>query len=245
MAEDDGIGFFAIGISSIGTTPAVESYLDRVAPFWRGKQKFMAELAALFEPITDLQDVLAGLPGDFDLDVAVGVQLDAVGEWVGRSRNIPIPIANVWFSFDDAPRGFDLGIWKGPFDNDYGITVLDDDTYRLFLRAKIAANNWDGTVETATAAFNLIFSKSPGSLIFVIDNGDMSMTVGIAGKIPSILFLALLKQGFLPLKPEGVRVDYEITSVDGQPVFGFDVENEYIAGFDTGAWGVTPDYFTS
>jgi hypothetical protein len=223
----------------------LEDYLGRVTPYWRGKPKFIAELTAILQPLVDLQNAIAWLPADFDLDDAVGVQLDAVGIWVGRSRDIPVPIPNIWFSFDDEKRGFDLGIWQGPFDSDTGITVLDDDTYRLFLRAKIAANNWDGTVETAAAAFNLIFSKSPGSLIFVLDNGDMSMTVGIAGKIPSLLFLALLEQGFLPLKPEGVRLNYEITSSDGGPVFGFDLENEYIAGFDVGAWGVAPDYFTS
>jgi hypothetical protein len=173
------------------------------------------------------------------------VQLDADGEWIGRSRVIPIPIPNIFFSFDDPNRGFDLGVWKGPFDQDSGITILDDETYRTFLRAKIAANNWDGTVDTAAAAFNLIFSESSGSRIFVLDNGDMSMTVGIAGTIPSILFLALLEQGFLPLKPEGVRIDYEITSSEGAPVFGFDITNDFIAGFDAGAWGVDPSFFTS
>ncbi|NTG00119.1 DUF2612 domain-containing protein [Agrobacterium rhizogenes] len=245
MAGDAGIGLFQIGVSAIGTTPTVNEYLDRVTPFWRGKPKFMAELAEILEPLTDLQDMLAMLPQAFDLDQAIGVQLDAVGEWVGRSRNIPIPVPNVWFSFDDPKRGFDLGIWKGPYDTDVGISVLDDDTYRLFLRAKIAANSWDGTAGTAAAAFELIFSQSAGSKIFVLDNGDMSMTVGISGAIPSLLFLAVLEQGFLPIKPEGVRLNYEVTSVDGAPVFGFDIENEYIAGFDVGAWGVDPTYFTS
>ncbi|WZB61444.1 DUF2612 domain-containing protein [Achromobacter xylosoxidans] len=27
--------------------------------------------------------------------------------------------------------------------------MLDDDTYRLLLRAKIGANHWDGTLETS------------------------------------------------------------------------------------------------
>jgi len=37
-----------------------------------------------------------------------------------------------------------------------------------------------------------------------------------------------------------VRVNYTIvTSVDTAPLFGFDVNNQYIAGFDIGAWGTT------
>ncbi len=82
-------------------------------------------------------------------------------------------------------------------------------------------------------------------ICFVVDNLDMSMTIGISGVVPPILFLALLEQNFLPLKPEGVRIDYEITSDSGSPVFGFDIENDYIAGFDHGAWGVSPSYYTS
>nr|WP_230946052.1 DUF2612 domain-containing protein [Burkholderia vietnamiensis] len=64
------------------------------------------------------------------------------------------------------------------------------------------------------------------------------MTIGIAGKVPSAVFLALLAGGYIPLKPEGVRVAYTIvTTVDGAPMFGFDMNNQFVAGFDTGAWG--------
>lgn len=222
-----------------------DDYLDLITPYYRGKPVFTATLTAVLDPFANLQIMLGHMPQDFDLDTAIGVQLDAVGLWVGRSRFIPTPIPNIWFSFDDALRGFDLGVWKGPYDSDSGITRLDDETYRIFLRAKIAANQWDGRVETAQAAFNLVFSQSPGTNIFVIDNFDMTMTVGISGAIPSLLFIALLNQGFLPIKPEGVRINYAITTVTDTPVFGFDVDNQYIGGFDTGSWGVGPSFFTS
>ncbi|SPD47492.1 protein of unknown function [Cupriavidus neocaledonicus] len=77
-----------------------------------------------------------------------------------------------------------------------------------------------------------------GTYVFIQDNQDMSMTIGVAGKVPSAVFLALLEGGYIPLKPEGVRVNYVIvTSVDGVPMFGFDVANQYVMGFDAGAWG--------
>ncbi|HEP6287958.1 TPA: DUF2612 domain-containing protein, partial [Burkholderia vietnamiensis] len=42
----------------------------------------------------------------------------------------------------------------------------------------------------------------------------------------------------IPLKPEGVRVAYTIvTTVDGAPMFGFDMSNQFVAGFDSGSWG--------
>ncbi|NTG86216.1 DUF2612 domain-containing protein [Agrobacterium rhizogenes] len=260
----------------------VDDYLGEISSYHRGKPKFTATITALVQPFVNTQAFLGSLPHAFDVDYSIGVQEDADGEWIGISRNIPVPIPNVWFSFDDDKRGFDLGIWKGPYDSDTGITVLDDETYRTLLRAKIAANNWDGTVENAPDAFSIIFPPPStaritleglnpdgsysiltgltdsglyaaltalpplsGTLLFVLDNGDMTMTVGVAGQIPSLLFLAILELGLLPIKPAAVRVNYEITSVNNSPVFGFDVQNEYIAGFDTGAWGVDPTYFTS
>ncbi|MBA4220156.1 MAG: DUF2612 domain-containing protein [Methylobacterium sp.] len=222
----------------------VDSYLRLITSYHRGKPKFAAMIRALVEPLVAIQDVIAHLPLDFDLDHAIGVQLDVVGEWVGRNRFVRVPIANAWFSFDYEMRGFDQGVWYQPqYDTPAGITRLDDGTYRTLLRAKIAANNWDGTLPSAKAALEILFPNGETNII-VLDNQDMTITFGVAGVIPSALFIALLSDGYLPLKPEGVRADYRITTVSG-PLFGFDVENKFIAGFDTGAWGAEPSYFTS
>lgn len=202
----------------------------------RGLPRFAAVLGALVQPIVDQMNVLESMPGKFDLDNAVGVQLDDVGLWVGVSRKIRTPLSGIYFSFDVAGLGFDQGIWKGPFDPDTGLTVLDDDTYRLVIRAKIGANHWDGTLESSAAILNSIFGSD--TYVFIEDHQDMSMTIAIAGKVPSAVFLALLAGGYIPLKPEGVRVAYTVvTSVDGAPLFGFDMNNDLVAGFDTGVWG--------
>ena len=222
----------------------VDSYLGLITSLHRGKPKFAAMIKALVEPIIAQQDFMAHLPQDFDLDQAIGVQLDAVGEWVGRSRFVSVPIASAWFSWDTALKGFDQGVWYQPqYDTPAGITRLDDDTYRTLLRAKIAANNWDGTLPSAKQALEILFPNGDTDII-VIDNQDMTITFGVAGVIPSALFIALLSQGYLPLKPEGVRANYLITTVSG-PLFGFDVQNTFISGWDSGAWGAPPSYFTS
>ncbi|WP_175920397.1 DUF2612 domain-containing protein [Burkholderia pyrrocinia] len=211
-------------------------YTSLITSEHRDKPRFMATVTALVQPLVDQMNVLASMPGKFDLDNAVGVQLDDVGLWVGVSRKIRTPLTGIYFSFDVAGLGFDQGIWKGPFDPDTGLTVLDDDTYRLVIRAKIGANHWDGTLESSAAILDSIFG--PDTHVLIEDHQDMSMTIGIAGKVPSAVFLALLSGGYIPLKPEGVRVNYTIvTSVDNEPLFGFDVSNQYMAGFDMGAWG--------
>lgn len=224
--------------------PTTDAYLGLITSLHRGKPKFAAMIKALVEPIVAQQAFMEHLPLDFDLDRAIGVQLDKVGEWVGRTRFVKIPIAGAWFSWDTEWKGWDQGVWYQPqYDTPDGIARLDDDTYRTLLRAKIAANNWDGTLPSAKATLEILFPNGETSII-VTDNQDMTITFGVAGVIPSALFIALLSQGYLPLKPEGVRAEYLIATVDG-PLFGWDVENEFIAGWDEGAWGAPPEFFTS
>ncbi|KWD81812.1 DUF2612 domain-containing protein [Burkholderia ubonensis] len=214
----------------------LNDYTALITSEHRDKPRYMATIAAVVQPLVDQMNLLASMPGKFDLDAAVGDQLDAVGMWVGVSRRIRTPLTGIYFSFDIAGIGFDKGIWKGPFDPDTGLTVLDDDTYRLVIRAKIGANHWDGTLASSAAVLNSIFGAD--THVFIEDHQDMSMTIGISGKVPSAVFLALLAGGYIPLKPEGVRVNYTIvTTVDGAPMFGFDMNNQFVAGFDTGAWG--------
>lgn len=214
----------------------ITKYTDRITSEHNQQPDFMAVVEALARPMVDLQNLMLGMPGNFDLDTAVDAQLDDVGLWVGISRNVPVPLTGVYFSFDTAGVGFDQGSWKGPFDPDTGLTRLDNETYRLVLRAKIGANHWDGTLESSKAILDSIFGG--GTFVFIQDNQDMTMTIGIAGVIPSAVFLALLANGLIPLKPEGVGINLVIvTSVDGAPIFGFDMSNDLVAGFDTGAWG--------
>ncbi|KVU22324.1 hypothetical protein WK65_18495 [Burkholderia ubonensis] len=216
----------------------LNDYTALITSEHRDKPRFAATVAAVVQPLVDQMNLLASMPGKFDLDVAVGDQLDTVGLWVGVSRRIRTPLTGIYFSFDIAGLGFDQGIWKGPFDPDTGLTVLDDDTYRLVIRAKIGANHWDGTLDQSAAILNSIFGAD--THVFIEDHQDMSMTIGISGKVPSAVFLALLAGGYIPLKPEGVRVNYTIvTTVDGAPLFGFDMNNQFVAGFDAGAWGRT------
>jgi len=179
---------------------------------------------------------LPSIPAAFDLDSAIGVQLAAVGLWAGTKPQVKTPL-NVYFSFDTPGLGFDQGNWQGPFDPSTGLTTLDDDTFRTLIRAKIAANSWDGTVPGAAAAYANLFAGT-GSSIFIQDNQDMTMTVGVSGAIPSALLRALFSGGYLPLKPEGVHANYVVPSVNNTPLFGFDVSNQWIAGFDSGSWAV-------
>lgn len=213
----------------------IADYTGKITSEHADKPRFTAMVAAVTQCFVDAQNALAGMPASFDLDGAIGKQLDDVGLWVGVSRYVATPLTGVYFSFDTGGLGFDQGVWKGPFDPDTGVTSLDDETYRLLIRARIGANHWDGTLAGTKAILEQIFGGD--TYVFMQDNQDMSITVGISGKVPSALFLALLSGGYMPIKPQAVRVNYYlVTSTDGAPMFGFDMNNQYVAGFDVGAW---------
>lgn len=211
-------------------------YLALIPPHNSAKPNFIASVSAALAPLADASAALAGLQAGFDLDTAVGAQLDVVGEWVGLSRVLTTPVTGVYFEFDgDGALGFDRGVWLGPGNSATGLTQVDDETYRLFLRLKIAANNWDGTLGGAQAIMAAL--STTNTYVFLQDNFDMTMTVGLSGVIPSALFVAILKQANTWLRPAGVKLaGVNVTTVSGGTVFGFDTDNVLIKGFDAGNW---------
>lgn len=215
----------------------MSQYTQLITSEHNQKPKYMAMVEAVTQPIADISAFLKTVPGYFDLDTAIGAQLDILGQWIGRSRRVEVPITGVYFSFDDASVGWDAGVWKGEFDPDSGLVSLPDDSYRLLLKAKVAANKWDGTIPSAYDIWEEAFANT-GALIIIQDNQDMSMVVGIAGASLDLVSQAILTQGYIPLKPEGVRVNYYAVSTINGPLFGFDVENNAISGWDTGGWAL-------
>lgn len=210
-------------------------YLDLVPSANRQKPKFIASLGAALEPLLAVMVTLERMPGAFDIDDAVGRQLDAVGVRVGLSRRLATPIEGVYFAFDVDGVGFDEGVWLGPNDPVDGLVSLDDETYRLMLKIKVAANRWGGSLEQAQSILAAI--AGDGTHLFVQDNFDMSMTVGISGKIPSKLFIALIRQIMRFVRPGAVDISLVVvTSLSGASIFGLDTDNDFIGGFDVGAW---------
>ena len=139
---------------------SVAYLLDYVTSEHNQRPKYMATVALSVEPYIDGQNIALGYQTLFDLDTAVGVQLDDVGKWVGITRFIEAP-TNILFSLDldEEDVGFDEGQWQGPhYTSQSRITRLDDDMYRLLLRARIVSNYWDGTVEGAYKAWDTLFA---------------------------------------------------------------------------------------
>jgi hypothetical protein len=139
----------------------------------------------------------------FDIDAAVGPQLDVLGAIVGQGRTVAFQ-----------PSG--------------GVSpTLDDPTYRLLLKSRIAQNHWSGKIDSLIAIWKALF---PGGTLIVNDTQNMSVGLLVAGAFTSII-QDLISNGYILPRPQGVQYTYSFATL---PILGFDRSDSYVAGEDTG-----------
>lgn len=213
---------------------SVIDYQNLVTSEHQDKPKFMATVAFSVAIAVQIQSLLTSMMvegGIFDLSTPpVGNQLDIIGEWVGVSRNVTEPISGVYFSWDTPGLGWDSGVWQ-PANQPTAVVSLPDDVYLTLILARIAANHWDGTTEGAYRIWAILFATLN---LLIIDNENMSFVVALEGAPIDSLTQALLTQGYLPLKPEGIRITEYVVAVDSNPLFAWDIAGR---GWDTSSWG--------
>lgn len=107
--------------------------------------------------------------------------------------------------------------------------VLDDPTYRIYLMAKIMQNQWNGQQDALYSMWQQLF---PGGRIAIEDNQNMTATIFLSGAFTQIIE-DLITNGYIVPRPEGVLYNYIFSQL---PVFGFDLNNSYVGGFDEGYW---------
>ena len=217
------------------------TYTDEITSEHNDKPKYMATVEVTAQPLADTSWLEQNYYLYYDVDNAVGVQLDAVGMWVGRSRYLPVPIT-AYFSWDTNDLGWDQAVWKRPFDPDSGFTTLPDEIYRQLLYAVIRANHWDGTIPGAYDVWAPIWNQYPNYTFVIQDYEDGSMAYGLIGPAPpDQIMLGYFTFGEIDTKPAGIELDHFLPSMypagaGGTPVFGFDSMTPNCAGWDVGAW---------
>ena len=186
----------------------VAEYLDLITQQHRDKPRFMATVESIVAPYVHIQNVMMSFLSAFDVDYAVGVQLDIIGQWVGVSRIISTPISGVYFSWDGSnDEGWDHGVWKSPNDPDSGFTTLPDDLYRRVIRAKIFSNVSCGCVSDIYRILDQLIPTA--GIVKVVDNQNMSMTIQMDVSEITAVERAILESGILQLQPAGVSIIYE------------------------------------
>ncbi|GHV42019.1 hypothetical protein FACS1894187_24060 [Synergistales bacterium] len=206
-------------------------------PTWEHRRpKFLAVLEHIITPLVEMENQAFTLATrDYNVNTAVGVELDRIGEWVGVSREVYPPLGGVYFTWDGAKsNGWGMGIWRGEDDPPTGLSWLPDYAYRMLIKAKIAANRWDGTIESAYRAWSMAFDGE--NRIVIIDNQDMSMDIILITEEDDTILRAILRDEKLPLRPTGVKVNYDLLVAGQYAAFMWDV----IGGepLSAGSWDV-------
>lgn len=196
------------------------AYVDYITSEHSGKTKFAAMVQAITQGPALVHDFLGTLPSAFDIDTAQGQRLDAIGVRVGIDRNLRSSVPGVYSPSLPA-----------------GATPLSDSDYRVLIRGKIGANQWSGSVASAYKYLLNIFGSNSGSKLFIQDNQDMSIYVCVAGAIPGAGFKAALSGGYMQVRPAGVLAFYVYPTAPGGALFGFDMQNDFVKGFDSGVIG--------
>lgn len=165
-----------------------DDYTALITPWQSTKARFVATVRAQVAPQCDAQAFVASLPQAFDLDEAIGAQLDVVGQWIGRDRYVPIPLPDTTLALGIEGRGLAQGYWRTNYDGTDAISSLPDSLYRPLLYAKVLANSWDGTAVGALAIVRT-YLTDPATLVFINDDaravvpytGDLIFSLGVVG----------------------------------------------------------------
>ena len=205
----------------------MSDYTTLITSEHASKPKFVALVSLLTQAIDSNTQLVNSFQTLFDVDTAVGQQLDYTGQWIGITRNVYPSISSAFFSLDTANLGLDQGYWQGILDVG-GFTVLPDEAYRQILYAKIAINTWDGTTNSA---LKILQNALPGVYVSILDNQNMSITISISGTLDA-LQKQLIEQGYFTARPAGVAVTYDIGSV----FFAWNENTATQKGWNTGAF---------
>lgn len=195
-----GYGSGKYGASPIETLQ-LGYYLNLVTSQYRNSPKFMAFLTLLLKKFDDVSQCLVAMDQAFDVDNAVGEQLNMVGAIVGASRTV----------------GFQPSGGVSP--------VLDDTTYRILIKAVAGANQWNGTIDGLQSIWENLF---PSGTITIADNQNMTATIFLTGTFTSIV-QDLIVNGYIVPRPQTVMYNYVFSTLpafgfdlDNSLVAGFD-----------------------
>lgn len=215
--------------------PSENEYTALIAGSHVGKPLFTKWVYTLTDPLLQARERLAQMVQDFDVDTAVGPQLDAIGVRVGIGRELPLKLTDVYFALDDVDGiGLDLGVWKGPYDPGDGLVSLGDDTYRAVIKAKILANSWNGQNGTLPDLISqtLALFGIQSKILDMQDKQTMHVAIHLSRSGTPPVVWDLISRRIIDITAAGVSLQI----VNNDPWFGLDNDTASVKGLDEGYW---------
>lgn len=168
-------------------------YLDLITSEHRTKPNYVAWVDVLLTPFVDAINLNESVKKAFDLNTAVGVQLDTLGKILVQSR-----VMNFQPTDGSSP-------------------ILSDEDYRLILKAKVVKNQWKGTTEDFYNFWEVLLGNTLP--VYLVDNQEMEPVVVVWNNLVTPLVQDFLANGLIVPKPAGLGLG--LRRVDPEHNFGF------------------------
>jgi hypothetical protein len=167
---------------------------------YAGKPKLEKWLNIVPAQSLQLIDTAEQVRMSYDIDNATSYELDVIGRIVDQPRNFEsyITIESLYLGSTAANLGSMGAQLKSPTAKISD--EVSDDIYKILIRAKIAKNNSDGTIESVLQSMNLI----TGVEILSITEGDMKFGINFADGIGTLARFLLQNFDVIP-RPQGVK----------------------------------------
>lgn len=181
-----------------------EQAQSRVYAQYRNKPKAMDWIAINGELGNEIETAYQGIVTSYDIDNANTDELDILGRIVVIGREYESQLLVPQFGCNDTNvECGEISVECTP-QNLTEDQVVSDSFYKLLIKAKIAKNNNDATLDGIISAIGELLG-TPLSLITIQDNEDMSFSVTIGRPLSSIERIALTVFDIIP-KPQGVEL---------------------------------------
>lgn len=152
-----------------------------IAQFY-DKPIFAAVIEALGEELDEIITAFSDLKNKRWIDTGDGVQLDGIGDIIGRPRQISDAVQIPFFGFVDQENAltFGDGRFRDASETWLQTVNLADAEYRMVLWQKVFKNNASGTLEDTIKSLLFIFSAPKA---FVEDAGNAKIMIAIGRKL--------------------------------------------------------------
>lgn len=207
-------------------TDFVKEYLNLIIFQYQDKPKFISELTSILNKVEEVKILNEKLLKSFDLDKAVGNQLDIIGRIVGLPRRTESIVPKAYFGFVD--KNINALGFGGSFfnlgDELYSELVLNDSDYRFFIKCKIANNLMKNNIHSINEIIAFLFSDNA----YVEDNRDTTFNLYINENVD---FRLVQYAKSLNLLPRPQTIEYNLVRTISAKTFGFRDINPNAWGF--------------
>ena len=234
------------------TTRDLDYYKRLVTSEYRSSPRFVKTVEKLLAYGITTDESLKNLLLAFDVDNATKKQLDILGRIVGASRqlefnpsagaigNIICPSPAELASGEEFPiitvpqpaylDGTSYLSGFPPSEMGSG-NILDDNAFRMIIKARIIQNAWKGTINELYELWYAIMGSD--KKMAIEDLQDMSFNIVLQGNYTQLEKELIIHAYIIP-KPEGVRINIlTFISEDGLPLFSYDYNNMRYSGYNS------------